>query len=116
MSSQARFGTVKALSAPKAQPRSVGRPTMTEEQKEEASARRMGKKADMLEDVQKWEDDTKARANQLGEKYNMKPRYFLDLHYSGGARLVKQREGVNSFNAFKSLKAEEINEGIVPWI
>lgn len=111
MSKQARFGTVKALSAPKAQPRGVGRPALTEEQKEDAAEQRRTKREEMNLEIQKWEEDTHARAAQLGERFGFKPRYFLDLHYSGGARLVKQREGTNAFNAFKSMKAEEINEG-----
>ncbi|KAL0065632.1 hypothetical protein AAF712_007410 [Marasmius tenuissimus] len=47
----------------------------------------------------------------LGQTYKMKSRYFLDMVYQGGVRLMKPANDTNPFNAFKSVKAYDRREG-----
>ena len=49
--------------------------------------------------------------NQLAEHFSKKPHYFLDIFFSGGARMVTHHDKVNMHNAFTSLKAQEIHDG-----
>jgi hypothetical protein len=52
------------------------------------------------------------KADNLGKRFNKKPWYFLDIFFQGGAKMVTHNNKMNTFNAFKSLKAVELNEGI----
>ena len=61
--------------------------------------------------VNEWFDSTKKLAINLAERYNKKPRYFLDIFFSGGARMVHHKDKVNPHNAFNSLKAQELRDG-----
>ncbi|KAJ7241549.1 hypothetical protein C8J57DRAFT_1526695 [Mycena rebaudengoi] len=47
---------------------------------------------------------------ELADLYDMKPRYFLDIFFQGGARMVHHQEKINPYNAFKSEKAAEARE------
>lgn len=62
-------------------------------------------------DVDQWFSYTMAKAEELSEKYNKKPRYFLDMFFQGGARLIHER-GATAWNAFISKKTEEVNGGV----
>jgi len=61
--------------------------------------------------VNEWLDSTHKLSKDLGERFNKKPRYFLDIFFSGGVRMVHQQEKVNPHNAFNSLKAQELRDG-----
>lgn len=82
------------------------------------SAQRQEKKQECLEQqeaidaaVNEWFSYTIAKADDLASRFQKKPRYFLDIFFQGGARMVHHHSKVNSFNAFKSLKSRELNEG-----
>ncbi|KAJ7069006.1 hypothetical protein B0H15DRAFT_755894, partial [Mycena belliarum] len=60
--------------------------------------------------VNKWFSDTMALAQKLAEEFDMKPKYFHDLFFQGGARMVIHQSTVNPYNAFKSEKAAECRE------
>lgn len=90
-------------------PRNKAAPLTTEQRTEKREARAQTQAA-IDEEVHKWFSATMAKANELSEKFNKKPRYFLDLFFQGGARLVNVR-GTSAWNAFMSQKAEEINGG-----
>ncbi|CAK5283133.1 unnamed protein product [Mycena citricolor] len=66
--------------------------------------------------VNEWFQYTHNLAHQLGERFDKKLCYFLDRFFQGGAKMIKHQEKVNPFNAYKALKAEEIQEagGVVP--
>ncbi|KAK7029459.1 hypothetical protein VNI00_014492 [Paramarasmius palmivorus] len=49
----------------------------------------------------------RAKCLELAHDYKRKPRYFEDRIYNGGVKMVRQRNKINAFNAFKSLKAKE---------
>ncbi|KAJ7726207.1 hypothetical protein B0H16DRAFT_1735740 [Mycena metata] len=57
--------------------------------------------------VSKWFSDTMALAEKLAEEFDMKPKYFHELFFQGGARMVIHQATVNPYNAFKSEKAAE---------
>lgn len=46
----------------------------------------------------------------LAERFDKSTRYFLDIVFQGGARMVNQQEKINPYNAFKSEKAAEHRE------
>ncbi|KAJ6455347.1 hypothetical protein C8R45DRAFT_1187918, partial [Mycena sanguinolenta] len=54
-----------------------------------------------------WFSYTEAKAIELGKKYDKRPRYFLDIFFQGGARMVNHQEKVNPYNAFKAEKAAQ---------
>lgn len=63
-------------------------------------------------DVSQWFRDTQEMAEQLGLKYDMKTRYFMDVFFQGGARMVHHQEEVNPYSAFKHAKALENEQSI----
>lgn len=60
--------------------------------------------------VGEWYSYTIAKADDLAQRFNKKPRYFLDIFFQGGARMVNHQSKVNPYNAFKSLKAQELSD------
>ncbi|KAF8195269.1 hypothetical protein K438DRAFT_1587471 [Mycena galopus ATCC 62051] len=55
-------------------------------------------------------ESTNALATSLGERFDLKPRYFLDIFFQVGAHMITHQEAVNPYNAFKSFKAAELCE------
>lgn len=62
--------------------------------------------------VDEWFSMTTSKANELATRFNKKPRYFLDIFFHGGARMVHHHEKVNPHNAFMSIKAQELRDGM----
>lgn len=83
---------------------------LTTEQKKEKQTAREEIKAAINAEVEQWVGNTTAKANELAERFNKKPRYFLDLFFNGGVKLVRSR-ATNPWNAFMSKKADEVNDG-----
>jgi hypothetical protein len=52
------------------------------------------------------------KADNLGKRFNKKLWYFLDIFFQGRVKMVTHNNKTNTFNAFKSLKVAELNEGI----
>ena len=63
------------------------------------------------EAVDEWFTHTNSLANTLAERFNKKPRYFLDIFFHGGARMLNHHEKINPKNAFVALKAQELRDG-----
>jgi hypothetical protein len=61
--------------------------------------------------VSEWFSASMATANQLAERFDKKPRYFLDIFFHGGARMIKHHEKPNAHNAFLSMKSQELRDG-----
>jgi hypothetical protein len=80
------------------------------EQKQERKAAREDKQARIDAYVSKWFADTMALADDMAAEFNMKPKYFHELFFQGGAHMVKHQEAPNAYNAFKSEKAAECRE------
>jgi hypothetical protein len=63
--------------------------------------------------VSEWYSATLLKANELAVTFNKKPRFFLDLFFQGGARMVHKHKKVNPWNAWMSMQAEKLNAGKV---
>lgn len=85
---------------------------LTQEQLSEQKIKREEKQAIIDAAVSKWHEDTNELAQKLATQFDMQPRYFLDLFFQGGAHLVNKQAVVNPYNAFKSLKASELRDGM----
>ena len=85
---------------------------LTAKQKKEKAIQREENQAAIDTAVDEWFNSTMAKANELAERFNKKPRYFLDVFFHGGTRMVHHHEKVNAHNAFVSLKAQELRDGM----
>ena len=85
---------------------------LTSKQRKEKAAQREENQAAIEAAVEEWFSLTTSKANELAERFNKKPRYFLDIFFHGGARMVHHHEKVNPHNAFMSMKAQELREGM----
>jgi len=63
--------------------------------------------------VAEWSAFTIKSAEDMGKKFNKKPRYFLDLFFQGGIHLVRKHTKTNPHNAFQSAKANELRESML---
>lgn len=82
---------------------------LTDQQKEERNARRRERDSDIDNCLNDWFENTLSLADRLAEKYDMKPRYFLDKMFYGGACLVNTHQRTNAWNAFVSVKTGEMS-------
>jgi hypothetical protein len=105
------YNTIKSVATVRARkaPTHKAAPLTKEHKKEKREALEATKEAIDLE-VDRWFSSTMAKAEELAERFNKKPRYFLDLFFHGGAHLVRER-GTTAWNAFVSKKADELNSG-----
>jgi len=85
-------------------------PTTAAQRKEKAKKREENQE-ELDTAVNEWFNDTIVRANTLAEKFNRKPRYFLDIFFHGGATMIHANEKVNPHGAFLSLKSQELRDG-----
>jgi hypothetical protein len=84
---------------------------LTAKQKKDKAIQREENQAAIDAAVDEWFESTMAKANELAERFDKKPRYFLDIFFHGGALMVHHHEKVNAHNAFVSLKAQELRDG-----
>jgi hypothetical protein len=104
--------TIAALSQPyirHSEPKP--RAKLTNADKMEKRVQREEKQAKIDAAVGAWFSATCAKATELAEEFGHDQRYFLDIFFQGGARMVNQQEEINPYNAFKSIKAAECREG-----
>jgi len=107
------LSSVQNLSAPRQRIAPAPKPPpIPNHQRKEKLAKRQENQRQIDEAVAEWYAYTLAKADDLGKRFNKKPRYFLDIFFQGGAKMVTHNNKTNAFNAFKSLKAIELNEGI----
>ncbi|KAK7052794.1 hypothetical protein R3P38DRAFT_2502945 [Favolaschia claudopus] len=83
---------------------------LTTEQRNEKRDARSEKQAQIDAHVQEWMQYTNDLATKLADKFDMKPRYFLDIFFQGGAHMINHQNHTNPYNAFKSVKATEARE------
>ncbi|KAJ7432593.1 hypothetical protein B0H11DRAFT_1661415, partial [Mycena galericulata] len=86
------------------------RAPLTTEQRHENQEKRQTKQAAIDAAISNWWDGTMALADDLAARYKQKPKYFLELMFQGGARMVNHQEKINPYNAFKAEKAAECRE------
>jgi len=72
----------------------------------------MEKQVAINEAISEWYSYTLSKADELAEWFHKKPRYFMNLFFQGGAHTVTHWEKINPYNAFMSLKVQEINAGV----
>lgn len=84
---------------------------LTSKQKKEKKIQREENQEAIDAAVDEWFTLTMTKANELAAQFNKKPRYFLDIFFHGGARMVHHHEKVNPHNAFISLKSQELRDG-----
>ncbi|KAF9472020.1 hypothetical protein BDN70DRAFT_819271 [Pholiota conissans] len=76
---------------------------------DEQSAAKRKEEHDAIESaVDEWVSNTLAKAAELGDKFDKRPRYFLDRFFHGGQKLIYKQNVTNSFNAFISIKAAQL--------
>ena len=85
---------------------------LTAKQKKDKAIQREENQTAIDAAVDEWFESTTAKANELAERFNKKARYFLNIFFHGGARMVHHHEKVNAHNAFVSLKAQELRDGM----
>ena len=103
--------TIKAASSTRIHHTQHKSAPLTSKQKKEKQIQREENQAAIDTAVDEWFNLTMEKANELGEKFNKKPCYFLDIFFHGGARMVHHHEKVNPHNAFISLKSQELRDG-----
>jgi uncharacterized ferritin-like protein (DUF455 family) len=59
------------------------------------------------EAMAKWWSDSMALADDLAQRFKMKPKYFHELMFQGGAHMIHHQTKINPYNAFKAEKAAE---------
>ncbi|KAJ7115183.1 hypothetical protein C8R44DRAFT_880505 [Mycena epipterygia] len=103
--------TIAAVSQPRhrRQP-SAPRAPITDAEKAQNRADSAETKAQIDEAMGEWWASSQSKAIELGERFGKKPRYFLDIMFQGGARMVNHHEKINPYNAFKSEKAAQARE------
>jgi hypothetical protein len=110
---QKALPTIQCVSAPRLRkPLKQKPPPIPTQQRREKLTAYQDRQCQIDEAVSEWYSYTLMKADDLGKRFNKKPCYFMDLFFQGGVKLVMPRNKVNMFNAFKSLKAEELNEGL----
>ena len=85
---------------------------LTSTQKKEKKVQREENQAAIDAAIDEWFTSTMAKVNELAARFNKKPRFFLNIFFHGGARMVHHHEKINPHNAFISLKAQELREGM----
>ncbi|KAJ7482798.1 hypothetical protein B0H11DRAFT_2193174 [Mycena galericulata] len=86
------------------------RAPLTAEQRRENQDKRQTKQAAIDAAIANWWDSTIALADDLASRYKQKRKYFLELMFQGGARMVNHQEKINPYNAFKAEKAAECRD------
>jgi hypothetical protein len=103
--------TIKAASSTRIHHTQQKSTPLTSKQKKEKKIQREENQAAIDAAVDEWFTSTMAKANELATQFNKKPRYFLDIFFHGGARMVHHHEKVNPHNAFISLKSQKLRDG-----
>ncbi|KAK1216231.1 hypothetical protein PQX77_021145 [Marasmius sp. AFHP31] len=85
-------------------------PTLTKEQRDALNEQRRENNESIKKDVEEWLVEVTKKADSLAAKYKRTRRYFLDMFFQGGVRLVRPRAQTNSYNAFKYVKAKRARE------
>ena len=85
---------------------------LTSKQRKEKKVQREENQAAIDAAVDEWFTSTTTKVNELAVQFNKKPQYFFDIFFHGGTRMVHHHEKINPHNAFISLKAQELRDGM----
>jgi hypothetical protein len=86
------------------------RAQLSPEDRKDRQEARADKQALIDSAVTEWFSNTMALAEELATRHKLKPQYFLDLFFQGGARMIHQQKKVNPYTAFKAEKSAECRE------
>ncbi|KAJ7433568.1 hypothetical protein FB451DRAFT_1419633, partial [Mycena latifolia] len=86
------------------------RAKLTDEQEKKRREDRETRQEEIDTILGTWYSETMALADDLAERFKMKPKYFHELMFQGGARMITHQNKVNPYNAFKAEKAAECRE------
>jgi hypothetical protein len=85
-------------------------PTTAEQKKKQVEKRKKNQQT-LAQGVAEWRAQTDQKAQELAEQLGKTKQYVLNAMMNDGASLVRHREKTNAFNAFKSVRMAQINEG-----
>jgi hypothetical protein len=89
------------------------RPPLTAAQRRARKSARSQKSFDVNNAIADWHAATLAKAEELAQRFGVKPRYFLDRFFHGGAHMLsKQHSKISPWRAFLSWAATEENSSM----
>ncbi|KAJ7783595.1 hypothetical protein DFH07DRAFT_726892 [Mycena maculata] len=83
------------------------RAQLAPEQRKERTKARDTKQAEIDAAIGQWYADSLQLAEKLAETHKKKPKYFLEMMFQGGAKMVYQQNKQNPYNTFTAEKAAE---------
>ena len=83
------------------------------EQRAQRSEINRERREEVYAGIAAWETYTLSKAEELGERFNKHPRYFLDLFYQATSRLTSRHEKPNGFNVYKCKQMSEMRESML---
>ncbi|KAJ7740451.1 hypothetical protein DFH07DRAFT_751617 [Mycena maculata] len=105
------FAIITIESHPKARHgESKKHPPLTAEKHKENQEKHEEKQDGIDQALAVWWEGSVALANDLSTRYKQKPKYFLEMMFQGGARMVNSQSKINPYNAFRAEKAAECRE------
>ncbi|EEB89385.1 hypothetical protein MPER_12518, partial [Moniliophthora perniciosa FA553] len=104
------FAPAQATLRPRLRHYAPTRVPMTQSQRKEKIKEGEKRRNDIKADMKLLYSDLEIRCQALADKYDKKPRYFRDLFFQGGVRLMKSQKKTNKFNAWKHVKSHELRE------
>jgi len=88
------------------------RPPLTAAQRRAQKSARSQKSFDVNKAVADWHAATLAKAEELSQRFGVKPRYFLDRFFHGGAHMLSKHSKVSPWRVFLSKAAAEENSSM----
>ncbi|KAL7284498.1 hypothetical protein ACG7TL_001789 [Trametes sanguinea] len=82
-------------------------PSLSREQRAEATAARKVKQASVEEDIEGWYNDTLAFAEDLSARFGSTPEHYLNMMFSGMHKLRSVQRKPNAYNAWLHHLAKE---------
>ncbi|ESK96797.1 hypothetical protein Moror_6669 [Moniliophthora roreri MCA 2997] len=104
------FAPAKATIRPRLRHYAPTHVPMTQSQRKEKLEEGKKRCEHIKDDMKLLYSDLEIRCQALADKYDKRPRYFRDLFFQGGVRLMKSQEKTNNFNAWKCVKSHELRE------
>lgn len=91
---------------------SMSKSSRPKAQSDKSNSRNKDNQEAMEAAIDEWMSHANAKAHELAQRFDKKPRYFLDRFFQGGQKFIHKHTVTNAFNAFKSIKAAELRAGM----
>ncbi|OSC96263.1 hypothetical protein PYCCODRAFT_1429195 [Trametes coccinea BRFM310] len=105
--------TSRVIAQPPAPTKRKEAPKIPAAQRAAITAASRNKQQQLQQELDTWYDGVQQFASQLSERYGHKPEHYMNLLFSGGAKMRKERKP-NAYNAWSYAIAKEINEDAEP--